>query len=250
MSISEIMAQYKETKNKLTTVEAQFNNFKNMFEKDFEPEITAIERSRIERAEMEAMKTVQQEQQRRATTQSSKTDKGPPIGGNVDVSLREVKHDPESTPSPVGADKPAPAKMTRKQPKNTPFPEPAPETAVAAKPPKLGDKLSKLYRKLCKRYHPDMCNNDDDFLKVQESYEKGDNMTMIEMAIQCDIPIETYVDNKDELINYWSLEIQRMEQEIYNLTHMLPWVWCMANPQKKTDLRPTVLNHLKNNIGN
>jgi hypothetical protein len=68
---------------------------------------------------------------------------------------------------------------------------------------------------------------------------------MIEMAVQSDIPIDEFVDNKDEMVIYWEKEIVRMEQEIYNVTHMLPWVWGMADVQKKDEIKPTIIQNLE-----
>jgi len=234
MNLTDVMKQYKNIKEKLTMVENQFEKFKQVFQADFEPIIAEIENRRIEQAEMEAVRIVQQEQQRKVNTDTV------PVSGNVNVSLREIPQ--EKVKEPVH-DGPTPAKMTRRKLKSEDIP--APETAVAAKKPKLSGQLSKLYRKLCKRFHPDVHGDDQQFLAIQQKYESGDNVGLIDTAIQNDMPIDEYIDNREEMANYWQQEISRMEQEIYNLTHMLPWVWCMADEQRKQILRPTMVDQIQ-----
>ena len=238
--LTDVMKRYKHIKEKLIIVENQFEKFKQVFQADFEPIIAEVEAVRITQAEMEAVRIIQQEQQRNASTGTV------PVAGNVNVSLREIPQEedpgpPSPSPSPSPGkpssdDGPGPAKMTRRIPKSEDV-----ETAVAAKKPRLSGQLSKLYRKLCKRFHPDVHGDDQEFLKIQEKYESGDNAGLLDTAIQNDIPIDEDIDNREEMANYWQQEISRMEQEIYNLTHMLPWVWCMADERTRLSLRPTMI---------
>jgi len=234
--LTDLMKRYKNIKEKLIMVENQFEKFKQVFQADFEPVIAEIESKRIEQAEMDAIRIVQQEQQRKVGEQSM------PIPIGINVSLREIPQG-EVKEAQCTDDSSAPAKMTRRK-KSEEY-EPSPETAVAAKKPKLTGQLSKLYRKLCKRFHPDVHGDDQQFLKIQENYESGDNVGLIDTAIENNISIDEYIDNREEMVNYWQQEITRMEQEIYNLTHMLPWVWCMADEIRKQALRPTMLVQIR-----
>jgi hypothetical protein len=229
--LTDLMKRYKNIKEKLIMVENQFEKFKQVFQTDFEPDIAKLEGKRIEQAEMDAIRIVQQEQQRKVVEQSMPV----PTASNINVSLREIPQ--EEVKEAQGTDDgSAPAKMTRRK-KSEEY-EPSPETAVAAKKP---GQLFKIYRKLCKRFHPDVHGDDQQFLKIQENYESGDNVGLFDTAIENDISIDDYIDNREEMANYWQQEITRMEQEIYNLTHMLPWVWCMADEIRKQALRPTMI---------
>lgn len=239
MTLNEVMQQYKNIKTKYVTVQSQFEQFKRVFEKDFNDEIMSIERQQIERSQQEALRQAQLERQPKPT-------KDKPIGGNIEVSLRELPKEQESKPKPKPEPMPQPsrpkAKMTRKKQADT-----APETAVAAKPPKLNGYLSKLYRKLCKKFHPDICGSDEQFIKLQQTYEGGDNMELIEIAVDQDMNVDEYIENKEQMIEYWKQEIIRIDKEIYNMTHMLPWVWCMADPERKKELRPNMIKYLQVN---
>lgn len=235
--LTDLMKRYKNIKDRLIMVENQFEKFKQVFQADFEPVIAEIEGKRIEQAEMDAIRIVQQEQQCKVQDM--------PVPTGINVSLREIPQEEAYAHRETQGtdDSSVPAKMTRrKKPEGY---EPSPETAVAAKKPKLTGQLSKLYRKLCKRFHPDVHGDDRQFLKIQENYESGDNVGLIDTAIENDIAIDDYIDNREEMANYWQQEITRMEQEIYNLTHMLPWVWCMADDIRKQSLRPNMIVQIR-----
>jgi hypothetical protein len=238
MNFAEVMAKYKLVKSKLETTEKQFNAYKNLFEKDFRDEIAALEHKRIERAKQEASKLSN-------------------VPSNVTVSLREVK--PTEQPQPQS--QPHPESQPQHTPEaQAPRPEAEPElgpvptkakvtrrvvpTAEAAKPNNMTGKLSKLYRKLCKKFHPDVCGNDQRFLHIQQCFERSDNLSLLEVAIDNGVPVEEYIDNPVDIVNHWQAEIQRMEEEINNLTHMIPWVWCTSDEQRKVQIRPNILQHL------
>lgn len=235
MSLSNVMRDYKRIKEKLGIVLKQFEKFKLNFQHDFQTVIAEFENKRIALAQQEAMKIVQQ-QKDTVRAPKSKDD----INVEVEVNLRKLSK--EETASEASAPAPQSAKMTKRIPPTSP-----PESAVAATKPFLGGQLSKLYRKLCKKYHPDVCGSDKQFMEVQQSYESGDNLGMIELAIQSDIQVDDYIDNTDEMVKYWKTEINRMEQEIYNLTHMLPWVWGMADGATKQEIRPNIIRQLEQN---
>lgn len=254
MTLSDIMQQYKKIKSKYVTVQSQFDKFKQIFERDFNEEIVILERKRIDESQQEALRQVQEEQ-------NPKPRKDVGIGGNVEVSLRELPKAPGASDADSGAPRlepdPESASASRtEKPPSAPTSKPKakmtkrklhsePETAVAAKPPNLTGQLSKLYRKLCKKFHPDICGSDEHFLKLQQIYEQGDNIELIEIAMDHDIQVDEYIQNKEQMIEYWKTEIIRIDKEIYNMTHMLPWVWCMADTERKQELRPTMIKHLQ-----
>lgn len=246
MSLSEIMQQYKAIKDKLATVQLQFDKFKLIFEKDFNEEIILLERQRIEKSQQDAILQVQHEQQKCA-----KLDKSCDAG--IEVSLRELPNtsstppfpDPNNRSSDQNSDTKPKAKITKR--KGSSDRVSPPETATAATPPNLTGTMARLYRKLCKKFHPDICGSEELFLRLQQIYEKHDNIELIEIAIDNDIDIDEYIENKETMLEYWKNEIVRIDQEIYNMTHMLPWVWCMADHERKKELRPTMIKHLRSN---
>jgi hypothetical protein len=121
------------------------------------------------------------------------------------------------------------------------------EMAKAVKASTMKGKMTKLYRKLCKKFHPDVSESESvsRFMDVQRSYENGDGLGMIEIAVQSGMDVDEYIDNKEEMILYWEREIERMELTIYTLTHTLPWVWGMADNQRKQEIRPNIIRNLE-----
>lgn len=237
--LSQVIREYKEIVKKLKTVEENFERYKLAFSSDFKDEIAKIEAEKIDTAKKASEATV-------------KAQEPPTPPPKVEVNVRKVD---KKTPN----QKSMPAKVTQKQeqhkPQQQPHPEPQsrkqpqPELSSASAKPNDNIKVTKLYRKLCKLFHPDLCEDDNKFLQIQSCYEENNITDLIEFAVDNDVNVDEYIDNPKQLVEQWKNKINKIKTSLSNMTQMLPWVWCVASNDRKKTMRNNIIRNLQKGTG-
>lgn len=102
--------------------------------------------------------------------------------------------------------------------------------------------LKKLYKELCKYYHPDKGGSEDLFNILQEDYQKNNFIGLLSLAIELNLNILSYIDDNsiEEIKNY----IQDIEQKIQFIKKTAPYVWGHLKEDKKPDFENWLIeNH-------
>jgi len=213
------MQELEQAKLELESVKRQFEKYKEEFQREF----------LLELAELEVA----------AATASASAS----ASASTSTSTLKVKAKERLTPL-VPPNDTKPAKILKRQP--------VPETNLPSLPSSGSQNpdITRLYRKLCKRYHPDITGNDEDFLKVQKSYETGDDSQLITMALQGGIEVDDKLKHhaKPHTAQLPVLSVAEIKEEINNLKHTLPWVWGTASSDRRKLIRPNIVNTLKKGI--
>ena len=100
--------------------------------------------------------------------------------------------------------------------------------------PEIKDFISKLYRKISLKTHPDKQNNDNEiFIKVLEAYKTNNILELLKMSNKFNIE---YTLN-DTIFTYIEDEITKIEQKINELKHNVCWLWCNADENTKKNFK-------------
>ena len=236
--LSKVIIEYKEIMKKVRSVEENFERYKIEFSREFKAEIAKIEADKIDKIKRET-------QSQQNTSEKSKPSPPPQVEVKVNVRKMEKKGQNKKPQS-------IPAKVTKVNDKNeapqpTPNPTPAPELKSAKAKPNDDIKVTKLYRKLCKIFHPDLCDDDSNFLKIQKCYENNNITDLIEVAVDNKVNIDEYIDNPKQMIEQWRSKINQVKVAVSSMTQMLPWVWCVSNNKKA--IRNNIVRNLQRGTG-
>lgn len=237
--LSKVIMEYKEIMKNLKTVEENFERYKLEFSREFKDEIAKIEADKIDKIKKETQAQ---------SNASRKSKPNPPPRPQVEVNVRKIeKKEPHKKPQSM------PAKVTKVSDKDEPKyqpqtePRPDPELQSATAKPNNDIKVTRLYRKLCKIFHPDLCDDDSNFLKIQKCYENNNITDLIEVAVDNKVNVDEYIDNPKQMIEQWKSKIEAVKVTLSSMTQMLPWVWCVSNNKKA--IRNNIVQNLQRGTG-
>ena len=240
--LSKVITEYKEIMKKLKVVEENFERYKLEFSREFKDEIAKIEADKIDK--------IKKETQVKSNSPGKSKPNPPPPQVEVNVRKIEKKKEPNKKPKSM------PAKVTKvndkaqpkyQQTQTQPEPRPDPELQSATAKPNDDIKVTRLYRRLCKIFHPDLCDDDSNFLKIQKCYENNNITDLIEVAVDNKVDIDEYIENPKQMIEQWRSKIDQVKVEVRNMTQMLPWVWCVSNNKKA--IRNNIIKNLQRGTG-
>lgn len=97
-------------------------------------------------------------------------------------------------------------------------------------------KMKKLFKKLAAIIHPDRGGSDEEFHKLNEAYDDGDLITLLNYAKKYDIEYE--MDKSDSEI--FEKNLNKIESEISRMKSTLAWLWGTGNLKSKRDVIRTV----------
>ena len=238
--LSKVILEYKEIMKKLKTVEENFERYKLEFSREFKNEIAKIEADKIDKIKKETQAQSEKSKPRRAVQDP------PPPQVDVKVNVRKMEKKEQNNKKPQSM----PAKVTKvhkNEASQQPKPTPGPELKSATAKPNDDIKVTKLYRRLCKIFHPDLCDDDSNFLKIQKCYENNNITDLIEVAVDNKVNIDEYIENPKDMIQQWKSKIEHVKIAVSNMTQMLPWVWCVSNNKKA--IRHNIVRNLQRGTG-
>lgn len=95
--------------------------------------------------------------------------------------------------------------------------------------------LSKLYKKLSLKTHPDKVPDQIEvFKRVSTAYKKNDMLTLIIIAYELKMDIIDIVeDQSDAVIENLNKNIENIDKEINDLKHTVAWLWVNASDEEK-----------------
>ena len=97
-------------------------------------------------------------------------------------------------------------------------------------------KMKKLFKKLAAIIHPDRGGSDEEFHKLNEAYDDGDLITLLNYAKKYDIEYE--MDKSDSEI--FEKNLNKIESEISRMKSTLAWLWGTGNLKSRMDVIKTV----------
>ena len=115
------------------------------------------------------------------------------------------------------------------------------EKKVKEKKPVRKKSLTKVYKKLAQKIHPDKKTGDtEDFRKLKKSVDDSDIDTMMDLADEYDIDIEVEVDQKDILLG----KIERLKNKLDYYKKTLIMQWYTIDDSEKENFENVILNTL------
>ena len=101
--------------------------------------------------------------------------------------------------------------------------------------------LTKVYKKLAQKIHPDKKTGDtEDFRKLKKSVDDSDIDTMMDLADEYDIDIEVEVNQKDILLG----KIERLKNKLDYYKKTLIMQWYTIDDSEKENFENVILNTL------
>ena len=97
-------------------------------------------------------------------------------------------------------------------------------------------KMKKLFKKLAAIIHPDRGGSDEEFHKLNQAYDDGDLITLLNYAKKYDIEYE--MDKSDSEI--FEKNLNKIESEISRMKSTLAWLWGTGNLKSRMDVIKTV----------
>lgn len=97
-------------------------------------------------------------------------------------------------------------------------------------------KMKKLFKKLAAIIHPDRGGSDEEFHKLNQAYDDGDLITLLNYAKKYDIEYE--MDKSDSEI--FEKNLNKIESEISRMKGTLAWLWGTGNLKSRMDVIKTV----------
>ena len=115
------------------------------------------------------------------------------------------------------------------------------EKKVKEKKPVRKKSLTKVYKKLAQKIHPDKKTGDtEDFRKLKKSVDDSDIDTMMDLADEYDIDIEVEVNQKDILLG----KIERLKNKLDYYRKTLIMQWYTIDDSEKENFENVILNTL------
>ena len=101
--------------------------------------------------------------------------------------------------------------------------------------------LTKVYKKLAQKIHPDKKTGDtEDFRKLKKSVDDNDIDTMMDLADEYNIDIEVEVNQKDILLG----KIERLKNKLDYYRKTLIMQWYTIDDSEKENFENVILNTL------
>ena len=101
--------------------------------------------------------------------------------------------------------------------------------------------LTKVYKKLAQKIHPDKKTGDtEDFRKLKKSVDDSDIDTMMDLADEYNIDIEVEVNQKDILLG----KIERLKNKLDYYRKTLIMQWYTIDDSEKENFENVILNTL------
>ena len=115
------------------------------------------------------------------------------------------------------------------------------EKKVKEKKPVRKKSLTKVYKKLAQKIHPDKKTGDtEDFRKLKKSVDDNDIDTMMDLADEYNIDIEVEVNQKDILLG----KIERLKNKLDYYRKTLIMQWYTIDDSEKENFENVILNTL------
>lgn len=95
------------------------------------------------------------------------------------------------------------------------------------------ENIKKLYKLLSKHLHPDKGGSEFKFNQLQEEYRKENLIGLLSLALEIELNILEYVDDKS--IQDIEQQISQIEQEIDFIKKSAPYVWGYLDEEKKPE---------------
>lgn len=100
--------------------------------------------------------------------------------------------------------------------------------------PEIKDFISKLYKKISLKTHPDKQNgNNEIFIKVLEAYKTNNILELIKMSNKYNVEYSL----NDIVFAHIEEEITKIEQKINEFKHNVCWLWCNADENTKKNFK-------------
>jgi len=99
--------------------------------------------------------------------------------------------------------------------------------------------LTKLYRKLSLKTHPDKVSGQiETFKAISVAYKKKDLLTLLVIAFELKVDASDMLKAHDSLvINMLEENIKNIEKEIHDLKHTVAWHWAHATDDEKNNYK-------------
>jgi hypothetical protein len=251
-----IILAYRKSKKDLEVVRKMYKEYQSTFERDFAEDIALIEEALSRQRQQYVM---QAEAAAASAVRQNDVPTEPPLGLNENepqprptkVGLNFEVHDEERPSCQEGHGPENVAPVYEYEPKESGPKESGRETQEAAPKYKASKgSIKKLYRLLCKKFHPDNNLGDETynstFVEIQKTYEAGNEPGLIEIGIEQGINMEPYIENPDELCSHWTLKIDEAQKEINHLQATIVWIWNVTTDERKRkEMRPHMINKIR-----
>tara|TARA_B100000497_G_C7491896_1_gene301055 strand:+ start:221 stop:742 length:522 start_codon:yes stop_codon:yes gene_type:complete len=119
--------------------------------------------------------------------------------------------------------------------------EPPKPIGVDPLPERISDNQCKpIFKRLSKTLHPDKGGNNEDFIKISDSYRNQDIIGLYLIAEKYNIDIEDLIT--DEILPLFESSCIIIEEQISQKTKTIAWDWCNITDPKQKE---TVIKYLK-----
>lgn len=119
--------------------------------------------------------------------------------------------------------------------------EPPKPIEVDPLPERISDNQCKpIFKRLSKTLHPDKGGNNEDFIKISDSYRNQDIIGLYLIAEKYNIDIEDLIT--DEILPLFESSCTTIEEQISQKTKTIAWDWCSITDPKHKE---TVIKYLK-----
>ena len=108
-------------------------------------------------------------------------------------------------------------------------------------PERISDNQCKpIFKRLSKTLHPDRGGNNEDFIKISDSYRNQDIIGLYLIAEKYNIDIEDLIT--DEILPLFESSCTAIEEQITQKTKTIAWDWCNITDPIERD---STIKHLK-----
>ena len=108
-------------------------------------------------------------------------------------------------------------------------------------PERTNDNLCKpIFKRLSKTLHPDRGGNNEDFIKISDSYRNQDIIGLYLIAEKYNIDIEDLIT--EEILPLFESSCGILEEQIDKKVNTIAWDWCNITDPKQKE---TVIKYLK-----
>tara|TARA_R110000824_G_scaffold89733_2_gene219745 strand:- start:87 stop:608 length:522 start_codon:yes stop_codon:yes gene_type:complete len=108
-------------------------------------------------------------------------------------------------------------------------------------PERINDNLCKpIFKRLSKTLHPDRGGNNEDFIKISDSYRNQDIIGLYLISEKYNIDIEDLIT--EEILPLFESSCVILEEKIDSKTNTIAWDWCNITDPKQKEI---VIKYLK-----
>lgn len=248
--MNEISDTYRRVKGEFVEVQQKHRDFQIKFESDFADEILRME-EQLSREREDQLKATQKPAPPDVRVQQVNLTEDPPHEPVQHVQhVQHVQADENVNVNFQVRDEEKPHTETtnRKASVHYPGTKEKIDKPAAVKLPVSKEGIKKLYRTLCKKFHPDNgAKTDATFVAIQKAYDTGNEIAMLEIGLETGMNLDVYVENKEEYIAMWKGRIEEMRCEMETLRKSIVWIWCnCSSAREREQIRENIIQHLKN----